>query len=97
LFNQFFIFSDVSYLSDSPQNAKTKLLYKIILPNGNKQDHALKKLKDQPGKDQTRVLVWSICDIKFQTIMLVFQVKLSATLARGNAASFCQSYAVKGT
>jgi len=33
-------------------------------------------------------LVWSICDIKFQSIMLVFQVKLFATLARGNAASF---------
>jgi len=29
-----------------------------------------------------------MCDIKFQRIMLVFQVKLFATLARGNAASF---------
>jgi len=29
--------------------------------------------------------------------MLVFQVKLIATLARGNAASFYQSYAIKGT
>jgi len=29
--------------------------------------------------------------------MLVFQVKLFATLARGNAASFYQSYATKGT
>jgi len=28
--------------------------------------------------------------------MLVFQVKLFATLARGNAASFDQSYAIKG-
>jgi len=39
----------------------------------------------------------SICDIKFQSIMLVFQVKLFATLARGNAALFYQSYAIKGT
>jgi len=29
--------------------------------------------------------------------MLVFQVKLFATLAGGNAASFYQSYAIKGT
>jgi len=29
--------------------------------------------------------------------MLVFQVKLFATLARGNAASFHRSYAIKGT
>jgi len=29
--------------------------------------------------------------------MLVFQVKLFATLARGNAASFYQSYVIKGT
>jgi len=40
-------FSDmVSDLSDSPQNAKNELLYKIITANGNKQDHALKKLRD---------------------------------------------------
>jgi len=36
----------VSDLSDSPQNAKNELLYKIITANGNKQDHALKKLRD---------------------------------------------------
>jgi len=29
--------------------------------------------------------------------MLVFQVKLFATLARANASSFYQSYAIKGT
>jgi len=29
--------------------------------------------------------------------MLVFQFKLFATLARGNAASFYQSHAIKGT
>jgi len=29
--------------------------------------------------------------------MLVFQVKLFAALSRGNAASFYQSYAIKGT
>ena len=40
--------------------------------------------------------MWSICDIKFQSIVLVFQVKLFATLARGNAASFYQSYATNG-
>jgi len=58
--------------------------------------------KIMPSKNLTRErlnkgTLWSNCDIKFQSIMLVFQVKLFATLARGNAASFYQSYATKGT
>jgi len=40
--------------------------------------------------------VWSVCDIKFQSVMLVFEV-IFATLVKGNAASFNQTYAIKGT
>jgi len=41
--------------------------------------------------------MWPICNIKFQSVILVFQVELFATLARGSAASFYQSNPTKGT